>query len=69
VEFDLDSSELAQKVQELGYEIKAGRIRVAFQAVKWALFSSRFFVLALRPTQAPVQWVPRQLLWVKSAGI
>ena len=66
----LDSGGLAQKVQELGYEINAGRIRVAFQAVERALFFflSRSLVLALRPTQPPVQWVPRQLLWVKSAG-
>lgn len=68
MEFDLDSGGLAQKVQELGYEINAGRSRVAFQAVERAVLFSRSLVLALKPTQPPVQWVPWQLLWVKSAG-
>jgi hypothetical protein len=38
MDFDLDSGGLAQTVQELGYEIKAGRIRLAFQAVERAFF-------------------------------
>jgi hypothetical protein len=39
MEFDLDSGGLAQKVQEPDYEINAGRIRVAFQAVERVVFS------------------------------
>lgn len=38
MEFDLDSGGLAQKVQELRYEINAARIRVAFQAVERFFF-------------------------------
>lgn len=38
MEFDIDSGGLAQKVQELSYEINAGGIRVAFQAVERAFF-------------------------------
>jgi hypothetical protein len=34
MEFDLDSGRLAQKVQELDYEINAGRILLAFQGVQ-----------------------------------
>jgi hypothetical protein len=38
MEFDIDSGGLAQKVQELSYEINAGGIRVAFQAVERVFF-------------------------------
>jgi hypothetical protein len=51
MEFDLESGGLAQKVQEIGYEINAGRIRVAFQAVERAFF---FFSLKISRTGSEV---------------